>query len=94
MTRLSMLFNLSLFVVACSSTQWVKPGATEVDLEADTVSCNNEIVTSSIGGRAVQGMGASTPVGRTAVMGGARVDAARALEQCLTEKGWTKQDKP
>ncbi len=91
MNRISILFPLTILLMSCSSPQWVKPGSTLGDLNADTVSCNNEIVTSSIGARAIRGMGARTAQGRTAITGGARVDAARALEQCLQDKGWTRQ---
>ena len=94
MIPLSILFTLSLFLVSCSSTQWVKPGATEADLGADTVSCNNDIINSSIGARAIQGMGASTARGRSAVSAGTSADAAKAREECLLKKGWTRPNKP
>lgn len=91
MKGISVLLPLTLLLMSCASPQWVKPGSTPAELDADTVSCNNEIVTSSIGARAIRGMGAPTVGGRTAITSGARADAARALEQCLQGKGWTRE---
>ncbi len=71
MLRQLILSSLVLMLISCTSTQWVKPGATQEELEADTVTCNNQIITSGVGARGMMGMGASATRGRAAATAGA-----------------------
>jgi len=82
---------LTLLLFSCANTQWVKSGATPEDFDADTVACNNQILTSSIGARGMLGMGAPTPRGRAEASSRARAGADLELTKCLQEKGWTQQ---
>ncbi len=91
MLRRLILSSLVLMLISCTSTQWVKPGATQEELEADTVTCNNQIITSGVGARGMVGMGASTPRGRVAATTGARAEADMELKKCLQGKGWTQE---
>ena len=65
MLRQLILSIIVLMLISCASTNWVKPGATQEELEADTVTCDNQIITSRIGARAMMGMGAPTTRGRS-----------------------------
>ena len=78
-------------LISCASTKWVKSGATQEELEADTVTCNNQIITSRIGARAMMGMGAPTTRGRVAATTGARAEADMEIAKCLQSKGWTRE---
>jgi hypothetical protein len=91
MLRQLILSIFVLMLISCGSTQWVKPGATQEELEADTVTCNNQIVTSRVGARAMMGMGAPTTRGRIAATSGARVEADMERAKCLQSKGWTQE---
>jgi len=91
MLRQLILFLLTVLLVSCAGTQWVKPGATPEDLEADSVACNNQILTSSIGARGMMGMGAPTTRGRVAATTGARAQADVEWAKCLQGKGWTRE---
>ena len=91
MLRQLILSIFVLMLISCASTKWVKPGATHAELEADTVTCNNEIVTSRIGARAMMGMGASTTRGRVAATTGARAEADMERAKCLQGKGWGRE---
>ncbi len=91
MLRQLILSIVVLMLISCTSTKWVKPGATQEELKADTVTCNNQIITSRIGGRGMMGMGAPTARGRVATTTGARAEADMELKKCLQGKGWTQE---
>ncbi len=91
MLRRLLLSMLFLMLISCTTTQWVKPGATQEELEADTVACNTEIVTSGVGARGMMGMGAATTRGRAAATAGARAEADMERAECLRGKGWTQE---
>ncbi len=91
MLRQLILSIFVLMLISCASTQWVKPGATQEELEADTVTCNNQIVTSRVGAKAMMGMGAPTTRGRVGATTGARAEADMERAKCLQSKGWTRE---
>ncbi len=95
MNKLFILGFLSLFFVACGGpTQYLKPGATEADLEVAETECQNEILMGRGGRELALAETSTSPRGRHARTSTAMSMARHDIDQCLKGKGWTPEKKP
>jgi len=87
--KLRLWFGIfTLLLSACGPTpQWVKPGATESDLEAATILCNRENV--HFGRDNIRTLGPDGEVTVTSRQKRYQRGAGEMMqEQCLESKGW------
>ncbi len=95
MKKLFILGFLSLFFAACGGPpQYVKPGATEADLEAAKSECRDQILTGRSGRELALAGVSSSARGRHARTSTAMSMARRDLDQCLKGKGWNPEANP
>ncbi len=95
MKKLFILGFLSLFFAACGGpTQYVKPGATEADLEAAKSECQDQIMTGRSGRELALAGVSSSARGRNARTSTDMSMARHDIDQCLQGKGWTPEKKP
>jgi hypothetical protein len=83
MKNLSLLALVTLCVVACSSTTYVKQGASEQDLSRDRYSCLKEAQIDHMGNYKMNSEGAFSSQHYN-------VDD-RLFALCMSDKGWTKK---
>ena len=95
MKKLFILGFLSLFFAACGGPpQYVKPGATEADLEAAKSECRDQILTGRSGRELALAGVSSSARGRHARTSTAMSMARHVMGSCLQGKGWTPETKP
>jgi hypothetical protein len=84
----------SLLLLACAEVRYVKAGATQADFEADKVDCHNQVLMSPSGiGLSRSAMG-KPGVGQGIATQSANQQARRDVEECLQEKGWSRETEP
>lgn len=95
MKKLFILGFLSLFFAACGGPpQYIKPGATEADLEAAKSECRDQILTGRSGRELALAGVSSSARGRHARTSTAMSMARHDMGSCLQGKGWTPETKP
>ena len=95
MRKLFILGLLSLFFAACGGPpQYVKPGATEANLEAAKSECQNQILTGRSGRELALAGVSSSARGRHARTSTAMSMARHDMDSCLQGKGWTPETNP
>jgi len=89
MIKMRLLLGIGILVFSgCAEVHYVKAGATEADLKADRLECQNQVLMSPSGP-----VIASGPMGKPEVREGittqsSKQSAQRDLDQCLQSKGW------
>ncbi len=81
----------SLLLLGCAEVRYVKTGATQEDFETDKVECHNQILMSSSGIALARSTMGKPGVGQGIATQSASQQAHRDVEQCLEEKGWTRE---